>query len=194
MPPAAAPRIRWLTAAAGHAARRPRRGQPVARLGGTSQPGPVSEVDQGRRMISPRDSRRSDRGSVGGVGTLLPKGIKAGRPPVHSKRQLINGIRFRTRTGIPWRDLPARYGPWETVYGLFRRWQRDGTWHRIFEQLQAQADAKGLITWDISVDSTIARAHQHAAGARKRGICRSSRPAASSPSPMTTGPDARGVD
>ncbi|MGW8766087.1 IS5 family transposase [Streptomyces sp. NPDC055815] len=114
---------------------------------------------------------------------LLPQGIKPGRPPVHTKRQLIKGIRFRTRTGIPWRDLPGRNGPWETVYGLFRRWQRDGTWHRIFEQLQAQADAKGLITWDISVDSTIARAHQHAAGARKRGICRSSCPAASSPSP-----------
>ncbi|MFJ7913178.1 IS5 family transposase [Kitasatospora sp. NPDC096204] len=112
--------------------------------------------------------------------SLLPTGIKAGRPPVHTKRQLINGIRFRTRTGIPWRDLPERYGPWETVYGLFRRWQRNGTWHRILEQLQAHADAKGLITWDVSVDSTIARAHQHAAGARKRGTCRSSRPAASS--------------
>ncbi|WP_435053495.1 IS5 family transposase [Kitasatospora phosalacinea] len=114
---------------------------------------------------------------------LLPRGIKAGRPPLHTKRQLINGIRFRTRTGIPWRDLPERYGPWETVYGLFRRWQRDGTWHRILEQLQARADTKGLITWDISVDSTIVRAHQQAAGARKRGTCRSSRPAASSPSP-----------
>ncbi|MFE5585618.1 IS5 family transposase [Kitasatospora sp. NPDC056531] len=114
---------------------------------------------------------------------LLPQGIKPGRPPVHTKRQLINGIRFRTRTGIPWRDLLGRYGPWETVYGLFRRWQRDGTWHRILEQLQARADAKGLITWNISVDSTIARAHQHAAGARKRGTCRSSRPAASSSSP-----------
>ncbi|WP_443063378.1 IS5 family transposase [Streptomyces sp. NBC_00445] len=114
---------------------------------------------------------------------LLPKGIKPGRPPVHTKRQLINGIRFRTRTGMPWRDLPERYGPWETVYSLFRRWQRDGTWHRILEQLQARADAKGLITWDVSVDSTITRAHQHVAGARKKGICRSSRLGASSPSP-----------
>ncbi len=125
---------------------------------------------------------------------LLPIGIKPGRPPVHSKRQLIDGIRFRTRTGVPWRDLPVRYGPWETVYGLFRRWQRDGTWHRIFEQLQARADAKGLITWDISVDSTIARAHQHAAGARKKGICRSSRPAVSSPSPAITAWGARAAD
>nr|WP_279616866.1 IS5 family transposase [Streptomyces rubellomurinus] len=114
---------------------------------------------------------------------LLPLGVKPGRPPVHTKRQLINGIRFRTRTGIPWRDLPERYGPWETVYGLFRRWQRDGTWHRILERLQARADAKGLITWDISVDSTIARAHQHAAGARKKGTCNANRPAASSPEP-----------
>ncbi|MFF2956732.1 IS5 family transposase [Kitasatospora sp. NPDC057965] len=114
---------------------------------------------------------------------LLPQGVKPGRPPLHAKRQLINGIRFRTRTGMPWRDLPARYGPWGTVYGLFRRWQRDGAWHWVLEQLQARADAKRLITWDISVDSTIVRAHQHAAGACKRGTCRSSRPAASSPSP-----------
>jgi transposase len=55
------------------------------------------------------------------------------------------------------------------VYGLFRRWQRDGTWQHILTQLQAQADAKGLITWQVSVDSTVARAHQHAAGARKGG-------------------------
>ncbi|WP_405886528.1 IS5 family transposase [Streptomyces sp. NBC_01384] len=114
---------------------------------------------------------------------LLPAGKKSGRPPVHTRRQLVDGIRWRTRAGAPWRDVPERYGPWETVCGLFRRWQRDGTRHRVFEQLQAQADAKGLITWDVSVDSTIARAHQHAAGARKKGICRSSRPAVCSASP-----------
>lgn len=103
---------------------------------------------------------------------LLPVGKKSGRPPTWTKRQLIDGIRWRTRTGAPWRDVPARYGEWETVYGLFRRWQRDGTWARILKDLQARADAEGLITWDVSVDSTITRAHQHAAGARKRGICR----------------------
>lgn len=100
---------------------------------------------------------------------LLPKGKKSGRPPKHSKRQLIDGIRYRVRTGVPWRDLPLRYGSWETVYGLFRRRQRDGTWKRILTNLQAQADAEGLITWDVSVDSTVARCHQHAAGARKKG-------------------------
>ena len=72
---------------------------------------------------------------------LLPVGKKPGRPPVWSKRQLINGIRWRTRTGAPWRDVPARYGEWETVYGLCRRWQRDGTWGRILTQLQVQADS-----------------------------------------------------
>jgi len=82
--------------------------------------------------------------------------------------------------------VPPRYGPWQTVYGLFRRWQRDGTWKRILTQLQAEADARGLITWDVSVDSTIARAHQHAAGARKRGTSSASRPAGSTPSPPTT--------
>jgi transposase len=108
---------------------------------------------------------------------LLPRGKKPGRPPKWSRRQLIGGIRWRVRTGAPWRDVPARYGPWQSVYGLFRRWQRDGTWRRMVTALQARADAAGLIIWDVSVDSTVARAHQHAAGARKRGICRPSRPA-----------------
>ena len=99
---------------------------------------------------------------------LLPSAKKPGRPPKWSKRQLIDGIRWRVRVGSPWRDVPPQYGRWQTVYGLFRRWQRDGTWQRILTALQEYADAAGLITWDVSVDSTIARAHQHAAGARKR--------------------------
>ncbi|MEU1557435.1 IS5 family transposase [Streptomyces scabiei] len=101
---------------------------------------------------------------------LLPVGKKPGRPRTWTRRQLVDGIRWRARTGAPWRDIPERYGPWDRVYDLFRRWQRNGTWKRILEQLQAEADAKGLITWDVSVDSTIARAHQHAAGARKRDL------------------------
>ncbi|WBP91223.1 transposase [Kitasatospora cathayae] len=109
-------------------------------------------------------------------------GKKPGHPPVWTRRQLIDGIRWRTRTGAPWRDIPERYGPWDRCYDLFRRWQRNGTWQRILEQLQADADAKGLITWDVSVDSTVARAHQHAAGARKRhlGVLRSQAAAARS--------------
>ena len=88
------------------------------------------------------------------------------------------------RAGAPWRDVPPAYGPWPTVYGLFRRWQRNGTWRKIGPALQGRADAAGLITWDVSVDSTVARAHQHAAGARAgEGICRPSHPAGSRPSP-----------
>ena len=117
---------------------------------------------------------------------LLPEGKKAGRPPKWARRQLIGGIRWRVRTGAPWRDVPPEYGPWQSVYQLFRRWQRDGTWALVVPALQARADAAGLITWDVSVDSTVARAHQHAAGARKRGICKSSRPAVWRPSrPIT---------
>ncbi|MFE6272639.1 IS5 family transposase [Streptomyces goshikiensis] len=100
---------------------------------------------------------------------LLPKGTKAGRPPVWPRRRLIDGIRFRVRTGVPWRDVPVEYGPWGRVYDLFRRWQRTGTWHGILTRLQSLADAKGAITWDLSVDSTVCRAHQHSAGARKQG-------------------------
>lgn len=96
---------------------------------------------------------------------LLPVAA-LGRPSL-GRRKLIDGIRWRVRTGAPWRDLPSAYGPWQTVYGLFRRWQRNGTWPVLLTGLQAQADAAGLITWEVNVDSTICRAHQHAAGARR---------------------------
>lgn len=98
---------------------------------------------------------------------LLPVGKKPGGPTKWTKRQLIDGIRWRTRTGAPWRDVPPRYGTWQRVYGLFRAWQRAGIWARILSDLQGRAEAEGLITWQVSVDSTIARAHQHAAGARR---------------------------
>ena len=101
---------------------------------------------------------------------LLPPRPGLGRPQVWPRRQLIDGIRWRVRTGAPWRDVPARYGPWQTVYGLFRRWQRDSTWARVLTRLQAVADAAGAICWQVNVDSTVCRAHQHAAGARRDGL------------------------
>ncbi|WP_244942937.1 transposase [Streptomyces inhibens] len=104
-----------------------------------------------------------------------------------TRRQLIDGIRWRTRTGAPWREVPERYGLWDRAHGLFRRWQRDGTWVRIVTQLQSEADEMGLITWDVNVDSTVCRAHQHAAGAAKRGISGRNRPAGSPSSRPTTG-------
>ena len=99
--------------------------------------------------------------------SLLPVGRKAGRPRRWTLRQLIDGIRFRARTGCPWRDVPERYGTWQSVYGLFRAWQLAGRWAAILTALQALSAEAGLIEWVISVDSTINRAHQHAAGARR---------------------------
>lgn len=81
-------------------------------------------------------------------------------------RQVIDGILHRVRTGVQWRDLPERFGPWKTVYERHRLWSADGTWERLLRQVQAAAGAAGEIDWDVSVDSTIVRAHQHAAGAR----------------------------
>ena len=98
---------------------------------------------------------------------LLSVPTRSGRPSAWTKRQLIDGIRWRVRVGALWRDVPDCYGSWREVCALFRRWQRAGAWAQIVTALQTRAEAAGLITWDVSVDSTIAWAHQHAAGARR---------------------------
>jgi transposase len=82
-------------------------------------------------------------------------------------RQVVNGILWKLATGVPWRDLPERYGPWQTCYERFRRWQADGTWQRLLAHAQTKSDAVGEVDWQVVVDATIVRAHQHAAGARK---------------------------
>jgi transposase len=82
-------------------------------------------------------------------------------------RRVINGIFHRVRTGCPWRDLPERFGPYQSVYGRHRRWSGDGTWERILEVLQAGCDQAEGAAWSVAVDSTVVRAHQHAAGARR---------------------------
>jgi transposase len=80
-------------------------------------------------------------------------------------RTVISGILFRERTGTPWRDLPVRFGNWKTRCGRKRRWALDGTWQRIAERLRLDADA-GDPEWTLGIDSSVIRAHQHAAGAR----------------------------
>ncbi len=82
---------------------------------------------------------------------------------------MVNGVLWRLRTGAPWRDLPDRYGPWQTVYERFARWESDRTWAKLLEHVQVRDDAVGRVEWSVSIDSTINRAHQHAAGARKKG-------------------------
>ena len=96
---------------------------------------------------------------------LLPP-RKAGKPR-QDDRRILNGILWKLATGVPWRDLPERYGPWQTVYTRFRRWTLAGVWDRIFAAIQRQADAAGLVDWTVHfVDGTVIRAHQHAAGAK----------------------------
>src|SRR5919199_1865706 len=99
------------------------------------------------------------------LGPLLPP-HRAGRPRTDDRR-VVNGILWKLATGAPWRDLPERYGPWQTVYTRFRRWTLAGVWERTFAAVQRQADAAGQLDWTAHfVDGTVIRAHQHAAGAR----------------------------
>jgi len=79
---------------------------------------------------------------------------------------VVEAVLHKERTGVPWRDLPECFGPWQTAQGRFYRWVNDGTWERILLTLQRQAEVAGSIDWTVSVDSTIVRAHQHAAGAK----------------------------
>jgi transposase len=82
-------------------------------------------------------------------------------------RMVINGIFFRTWTGCPWRDLPEGFGNWKTVYNRHRRWSCDGTWQEILGRLRVGCDGAEGKDWTLSADSTVVRAHQHAAGARR---------------------------
>ncbi|MFF4829724.1 IS5 family transposase [Streptomyces sp. NPDC001312] len=98
---------------------------------------------------------------------LIPR-ARTGRPRVEDRR-VINGMVYKIRTGISWRDLPERYGPWKTVYTRFRRYALDGIFTRALQQMQARADAAGDIDWLVQIDSTIVRAHQHAAATGRKG-------------------------
>lgn len=93
---------------------------------------------------------------------MLPR--PTGRPgrKFSDARTMVEGIVYRYRTGLAWRDLPPVFGPWQTVWTWHRRMAFDGTWDRVAAMITAAADAAGLIDWSLSVDSTIARAHQHA--------------------------------
>jgi transposase len=96
---------------------------------------------------------------------MMPADARRGRR-WSDHRMVINGILFRTRTGCPWRDLPGEYGDWKTVYNRHRRWSLGGTWQKILDRLRAGCDQAEGKDWTLSADSTVIRAHQHAAGAR----------------------------
>jgi len=95
---------------------------------------------------------------------LLPSQAPRKARPWRDHRQVVNGVLWRTRTGSPWRDLPVSYGRWKTVYNRHRRWSADGTWAGVLRELQRGCD-QDEEQWAVAVDSTVVRAHQHAAGA-----------------------------
>lgn len=80
-------------------------------------------------------------------------------------RMFVEGVLWIVRTGSPWRDLPDAFGDWNSAFRRFSRWSAKGVWRRIFEAMSDDLDFEYLI-----VDSTIVRAHQHAAGAKKGGL------------------------
>jgi putative transposase len=94
------------------------------------------------------------------VATFLEAERGAGRPPIDDRR-FIEAVLWWRRTGVPWRDLPESFGCWKTVFNRFDRWSKNGKWDRLLSALQTDLDEE----WH-SVDSTINRAHQHAAGGK----------------------------
>jgi putative transposase len=91
---------------------------------------------------------------------------KAGDKGRHGddNRLFVDAVLWLVRAGAPWRDLPEEFGKWNSVFKRFRRWAKKGVWKRLFSELGENPDLEYLI-----IDSTIVRAHQHAAGAQKGG-------------------------
>ena len=97
------------------------------------------------------------------IENLLPG--KAGDPgrTGEDNRLFVEAVLHIARVGCPWRDLPGEFGPWNSAYQRFARWSNKGVWHRVFADLSQDADFE-----EVFLDSTIVRAHQHAAGAPKK--------------------------
>ena len=93
---------------------------------------------------------------------LMPSSEGRRGRPWRDHRQVLEGIIYRFRTGIAWRDLPASFGPWQTAWERHQLFSTNGTYDKIHARLVAEADAAGDLDWMLSVDSTINRAHQHA--------------------------------
>ena len=89
---------------------------------------------------------------------------KRGRPR-KDNRTILNGMIWIARSGAPWRDLPERYGPWETVYSRFRKWIEDGIFDNVIRVLSLDVDLS-----ELSLDGSIVQAQQHSAGAKKGGL------------------------
>src|SRR5512134_2880892 len=102
---------------------------------------------------------------------LPPQDHRRGRPPTVRNREALEGILYILRTGTPWRDLPRAYGRWHTIYMRWQRWIERGVWWNILGLLKR---LKGVEMTIVFLDSTVVRAHQHAAGAAKKKAIRPS--------------------
>lgn len=103
------------------------------------------------------------------IADLFPPERGNGRP-WRTHRVMVNAMLWILNAGSPWRDLPERYGPWQTAYNRFNRWRKDGTFDAILERLQMRLDEEGRIDWDLwMVDGSSIRAHAAAAGGGKKG-------------------------
>ncbi|MFK4196892.1 IS5 family transposase [Streptomyces sp. NPDC033754] len=111
----------------------------------------------------------------GRIEPLMPADPVRGRRWANHRRTL-EAIAWKYRASSPWRDLPEELGPFQTAHKRLVRWAMDGTWARVLAALLAVADADDEVGWTVSVDSTVCRAHQHSAGARKRGRLAGSEP------------------
>ena len=101
-------------------------------------------------------------------GELPLSSARTGRPP-RDRRVILNGIFWILHTGAPWRDLPERFGPWQSVYHHFSKWRRDGVFARIVDALQIKLDKQGYIDFELwCVDGTNVRAARAAGGADKK--------------------------
>lgn len=108
------------------------------------------------------------------IAPLLPRQRRGGRWNDH--RTVMNGMFWVLRSGSAWRDMPERYGTWQTIYDRFVRWRRDGTLDRIAAALRERLHGGGRIEWEMwCVDGTSVRAAKPAAGARKKTPPRTSR-------------------
>ena len=99
------------------------------------------------------------------IADFLPgKATDRGRTAADN-RLFVESVLFIARTGCPWRDMPKEFGNWHSAYVRFARWESNGVWDRVAAALQGEADLEELF-----IDATIVRAHQHAAGARKKTV------------------------
>src|ERR1700761_3699886 len=91
---------------------------------------------------------------------VIPAQKKGPRSKI-GDREFIDAVLYRAKTGVPWRDLPERFGPWKSVYNRFSNWSRRGVWKQIYKALRVRVDKTGSI-----VDGSNVRAHQDAAGGK----------------------------